>query len=248
MGLLKLVVPSLLLVCLLQTSPAYSQSTRHITLTVKDVPFKKAFEEIRKQADVGFLSSMDWERVSRRVSFSVKGATLAEALDSCFKDQPFTYKVVNEGVAILPFDHKEKVIHGRVVNSKDEPIEGVTIVIRGESGASAISGEDGKFTIRTYAADPHLVFSSVNYETQVMQSKAGDDLRVQLQEKVNELIDVVILHTGYQDVHRRSVTGSFDDVDNDLVNRRVSPNILDRINGVTSGLLFNTNQIGRAHV
>jgi len=245
MGLLKLVVPSLLLVCLLQTSPAYSQSTRLITLTVKDVAFKKAFEEIRKQAHVGFLSSVDWERVSRRVSFSVKGATLADALDSCFKDQPFTYKIVNEGVAILPFDHKEKVIHGQVVNGKDEPLEGVTIVIRGEGGgegsATAVSGEDGKFTIRTNAADPRLVFSSVNYETQIVRSKAGDDLRVQLQEKVNELTDVVILHTGYQDVHRRSVTGSFDDVDNELVNRRVSPNILDRINGVTSGLLFNTN-------
>jgi TonB-linked SusC/RagA family outer membrane protein len=241
MGLLKLVVPFLLLVCLFRSGPVYGQPTRLITLTVKDVPFKKAFDEIRTQAHVGFLSSVDWEHLSRRVSFSVRGATLTEALDSCFKDQPFTYKVVNEGVAILPFDHKEKIVHGQVVNDKNEPLAGVTIVIRGEGGVSAISGEDGKFALRTYAADPHLVFSSVNYETQIVRSKAGDDLRVQLQEKINELMDVVILHTGYQDVHRRSVAGSFDDVDNDLINRRVSPNILDRINGVTSGVLFNTN-------
>jgi TonB-linked SusC/RagA family outer membrane protein len=241
MGLLRLVVPSLLFVFLLQSGPVHCQPTRLITLTVRDVPFKKAFDEIRKQARVGFLSSVDWEHLSRRVSFSVERVPLAEALDNCFKDQPFTYKVVNEGVAILPFDHQEKVVHGLVVNDKNEPLAGVTIVIRGEGGATAISGEDGTFTIRTYAADPLLVISSVNYELLELRTKPGNDVRVQLQEKVNELTDVVVLHTGYQDVHRRSVTGSFDDADNDLVNRRISPNILDRINGVTSGVLFNTN-------
>jgi len=175
MGLLKLVVPFLLFVFLLQSGPAHCQSTRLITLTVKDVSFKKAFDEIRKQANVGFLSSVDWGHLSHRVSFSVKGVTLAEALDSCFKDQPFTYKVVNQGVAILPLDHQEKVVHGLVVNDKNEPLAGVTIVIRGEGGAGAISGEDGRFTIRTYAADPLLVFSSVNYEKLELRSKAGND-------------------------------------------------------------------------
>ena len=127
-----------------------------------------------------------------------------------------------------------------MVNDKNEPLAGVTIVIRGE-GATTISGEDGKFTIRTYADDPLLVLSSVNYEMLELRPKAGNDVRVQLQAKVNELTDVVVLHTGYQDVHRRRVTGSVDDVNNDLISRRVGPNILERINGVTSGVLFNTN-------
>lgn len=246
MGLLKLVVPSIFLLCLLQSGPVYCQSTRLITLTVKDVPFKKAFDEIRKQAHVGFLSSVEWEHTSRRVSFSVKGVTLAEALDSCFKDQPFTYKIVNEGVAILPLNHQEKVVHGRVVNDKNEPLAGVTIVIRGEGGATAMSGEDGAFTVRTYAADPHLIISSVNYEMQIVRPEEGQELVVHLKEKIGELSEIVV-HTGYQDVHQLNTTGSFDMINNDLVNRRVSPNILDRIDGVASSVLFNTNIVTGAN-
>jgi TonB-linked SusC/RagA family outer membrane protein len=240
MGLLKLVVPSLLIVCLLQSRPVHSQSTLLITLTVKDVPFKKAFDEIRKQANVGFLSSVDWEHTSHRVSFSVKGITLTEALDICFNNQPFTYKIVNEGVAILPLDKKEKVVHGQVVNDKNEPLAGVTILIRGENGATAVSGEDGTFTVKTYAAEPHLVISSVNYETQIVQPEEGKELVVHLKERIGELNEIVV-HTGYQDVHQLNTTGSFDMINNDLVNRRISPNILDRIDGVASSVLFNTN-------
>ena len=66
MGLLKLVVPFLLVVCLLRSGPVYGQPTRLITLTVNNVSFKKAFDEIRKQAHVGFLSLVDWEHLSHR--------------------------------------------------------------------------------------------------------------------------------------------------------------------------------------
>ena len=38
-------------------------------------------------------------------------------------------------------------------------------------------------------------------------------------------------------------TGSFVQVDNKLLNRRVRTNILDRLEGVTSGLLFNKNSL-----
>jgi TonB-dependent SusC/RagA subfamily outer membrane receptor len=85
-----------------------------------------------------------------------------------------------------------------------------------------------------------LVFSSVNYEPQELRPKVGKDLMVQLQDKVNELSEVVV-HTGFQEVRRKTVTGSVDDVSNDLISRRVGPNILERLDGVTSGVLFNTN-------
>src|SRR5690606_26350198 len=44
--------------------------------------------------------------------------------------------------------------------------------------------------------------------------------------------------TGYQTLPKERATGSFVQVDNELLNRRVSTNILDRLDGVTSGLVF----------
>lgn len=48
-----------------------------------------------------------------------------------------------------------------------------------------------------------------------------------------------MVSTGYQKVPKERATGSFDFIDNKLINRSVSPNILDRIENLTPGLLFN---------
>ncbi|HVS96320.1 MAG TPA: TonB-dependent receptor plug domain-containing protein, partial [Puia sp.] len=72
---------------------------------------------------------------------------------------------------------------------------------------------------------------------------AGKDLTIILRSRPRALIEAVVVHTGYQDVKRKSSTGSFDEVNTDLLSRRVSTNILDRIDGVTSGVLFNKNVV-----
>ena len=57
----------------------------------------------------------------------------------------------------------------------------------------------------------------------------------------NQLNEVSIVSTGYQTIPKERATGSFVQIDNSLINRSVSTNILDRLNGVTSGLTFNNN-------
>lgn len=51
----------------------------------------------------------------------------------------------------------------------------------------------------------------------------------------------VTVQTGYQSIPKERSTGSFAVVDQRLLNRRISTSILDRIDGVTPGVLFNTN-------
>lgn len=46
------------------------------------------------------------------------------------------------------------------------------------------------------------------------------------------------VYTGYQTLSRERSTGSFDQVNNKLLNRKVTGNILSRLDGVTSGLQF----------
>src|SRR5699024_5169136 len=61
------------------------------------------------------------------------------------------------------------------------------------------------------------------------------------------LIKEVQVNTGYQYLSPERTTGSLVYIDSALINRRVGPNILDRLDGVTPGLLFNRNtRIGQA--
>lgn len=51
----------------------------------------------------------------------------------------------------------------------------------------------------------------------------------------------VIVQTGYQSLPKERATGSFTQIDNQLFNRRISTNVLERLDGITPGVLFNKN-------
>jgi TonB-linked SusC/RagA family outer membrane protein len=63
-----------------------------------------------------------------------------------------------------------------------------------------------------------------------------------LQKEFN-LNQVDIVSTGYQRIAKERATGSFVLVDSAQLNRRVSSDILSRLEGITSGLLFNKNTV-----
>ncbi|GEP97607.1 SusC/RagA family TonB-linked outer membrane protein [Chitinophaga cymbidii] len=77
-------------------------------------------------------------------------------------------------------------------------------------------------------------------------------LAIMLQYSISALATVeVSVSTGYQTIPRERATGSFVVIDSALLNRSISTNILDRLDGTTSGLIFNkslTNQGNNATI
>lgn len=64
-----------------------------------------------------------------------------------------------------------------------------------------------------------------------------------IQQREVNLQQVEIVSTGYQKTPKERATGSFVLVDSSQLNRRVSSDILGRLEGITSGLLFNKNTL-----
>jgi TonB-linked SusC/RagA family outer membrane protein len=201
-------------------------------------------DDLQIQAGVTYVGLSSLTQSGHPLSFSVKNATLKQVLDICFKGQPFTYKLVEGAVTIIPLAAVESfTIHGRVCNVNNEPLPQVTVQVRGDVAATVATDDNGGFRISTHEAEPLLIVSSVNYETQELRVRPGKELVVQLTQRISELGGVVVLYTGFQSVRRQTTTGSFDAIDNELLSRRISPNILDRIDGISSGVLFNTNLV-----
>ncbi|SEM53655.1 TonB-linked outer membrane protein, SusC/RagA family [bacterium A37T11] len=67
-----------------------------------------------------------------------------------------------------------------------------------------------------------------------------DTTRSTLTDSVFQLEEVQI-NTGYQKIPKERATGSFVQLNQQLLNRRISTNITDRLEGITSGLVFNRN-------
>jgi len=237
---LKLTV-FLLLPFLIKSRLSYGQSIALITLTEKNAPLQKVLDDLHEKTGFTYVGEGDWPTISRPVSFTVRNLTLQEVLELCFRDQPLVYELnfQNRFIAIRTKPKQDRRVHGFVFDENRDAMGGVSIHIIGEG--DAVTRDNGEFDVVVHYSGTHLVFTMVGYEAQeVSLPEVGRDLTIEMHSRAGTL-EAVVVHTGYQDQRKLRTTGSFDEVDNDLLNRRVAPNILDHIDGVTSGVLFNKN-------
>ena len=129
-------------------------------------------------------------------------------------------------------------VKGRVTSflNKD-PLVGVNVVQKGTT-QGAITDENGKFSIEVDETAT-LVFSYIGYETEEVFVNGQKELNITLSEGLEILQEIGVYATGYQDIPKERATGSFVKIDNGLLNRRVGTNILNRLEDVTSGVIFN---------
>jgi TonB-linked SusC/RagA family outer membrane protein len=240
----KLLAPFLHLALLLSGISVHCQQSSHrISLSEKNVSLEKILDTLEIMTGYHHFGETELLQKARKVSISVKNASLVQVLDICFRDQPFlTYDTVGKNISVRYRELEDNRVYGKIVNEKNEPVPGVTIMVKG-TRVSATSNENGEFSIRLSELEAGLVISSVNYETQELKMMAGKDTIVQMRPRVIALSEVSVYHTGYQNIPRERATGSFGMIDNDLLNRRVSTNILDRLDGVTGSVLFNKNAV-----
>ena len=239
----KLTVLLLLFVCLLKSRLVSAQSGTLLSLNETNVPLEKVLQEIRAKAGFSYFGEADWPQISRPVSLNVKKATVKEVLDLCFRDQPLYYTINSEEHTIYVHLRvkEEREVHGFVYDENKAPVPGAYVMAPGD--VSVISGDNGEFTFHMHLSNTHLFVTSIAYESQdVLLPARGKDVTITLKSRVGSLEEVVV-HTGYQDVNRGHTTGSVDLIDNGLLNRRISTNILDRIDGIASSVLFNKNVV-----
>ncbi|WDF77075.1 SusC/RagA family TonB-linked outer membrane protein [Mucilaginibacter sp. KACC 22773] len=137
----------------------------------------------------------------------------------------------------------QKTVHitGRVIDSADnKPLPRATIEIKSNQ-ASTTTDEKGNFEIYTGTKQGTLIISFIGYKTiQVsFNENTSWPINIFLPSNQNELKEVNIVSTGYQTLPKERATGAFTFIDKKTINRSVEVNILDRLEGVASGLLLN---------
>lgn len=228
-------------------------SAQSITMSKTDATLESIFREIRKQAGYEFFYKNEWMAKAKRVSISVTNASIDQVLSICFNDQPFTYEIVNKTIVLKEKavkknetdDKKEKVvdIKGTVVDENNKPVAGATVNVKGTNKATA-TDNNGEFSLNGIVESAILIVSALNLETVEVKVAGRLEVLVATKTKVAELEGVAVtMNTGYQSIPKERATGSFVHVDNKLLNRSVSTGILDRLDGVTSSLIFNKNKL-----
>lgn len=237
----------LLFTCILQVSAsAYAQQ---ISIKAENTPLKEVLQSISKQSKYRLWTDNKLMEQSKPISITLKNVTLKEALDKCMEEQSITYELRNNTIIIKQrpisiFDKAIKVlkaikITGTVKDESGKPLPGVTVKANAGSGIITITDQNGAFSIEVPDNNTILQFSYIGYVTQNVQASAN--MSIVMTEAIDQLKEFNRVSTGYQSLPKERATGSFSQVNNELFNRRVSTNILERLEGVVPGLAFSTN-------
>jgi TonB-linked SusC/RagA family outer membrane protein len=133
-------------------------------------------------------------------------------------------------------------VTGFVTSADDnKPLPGATIQLS-DSKIQVASGRNGDFKILTSDSTGILTVSFLGYHSKQIPFSPGNTgpFNVLLTPNASELKEVIV-STGYQTLPRERATGSFVQIDSTLINRRVSTDVISRLEGIVSGLLFNRN-------
>ena len=245
----------ILITAILQVSA--SSFAQKITLSEKNAPIVKIFEKIRTQSGYDFMFSLSTINDAKPVTINVQDAELKDVLKQIFVNQPLEYRINEKSVVISPKEPslldklstvisnivRDLTVKGRVVDQEGRPLPNASIRVKGKSAVTN-TNQNGEFEIKGVDEDAVLLVSYVGFKTLELPLKgAVIPLEIKLNVATGELEEVkVTYNTGYQELNKERATGSFVQIDNKLLNRAVGRNLLERIDGLASGVLFNKTQ------
>jgi TonB-linked SusC/RagA family outer membrane protein len=98
-------------------------------------------------------------------------------------------------------------VSGTIVNTEREPLEGISVVVKGAKIATSTNSK-GEFFLANVPEDATIVFSGTNIETFETRLEGRKRLDLTFSVKVSQLSDVAVVATGFQKVEKRKLIGA----------------------------------------
>ena len=136
---------------------------------------------------------------------------------------------------------QERLVRGSVTGPDNQPLQGVSVVLKGKPGSGTSTDSRGAFSIQADASDS-LIFSFVGYETARLRVGNQSEVSVSLTGSAGMMNDVVVV--GYGTVRRSDLTGAVTQVSAKELTKMPVANIGQALQGNVPGLW--TNQSDRS--
>lgn len=230
---------------------SYAQQER-VNLKLKDVEIRTLFDAIQQQTKLNFVYNTELTDLLGLVSINVKDETVENVLKQILSGTGLTFKFRNDLIVITRQEEKkeekkEKRLTGIVVDENRNPLPGVTVKLSTDQSITIGTATDvqGRFSLAVPVTKGSLEFTFIGFNTEKIQfTEKTDTIRIVMQEKSEELEDVVV--TGYQQIDRRHLTSAvttikMEDIDVPGINR-----IDQMLEGRIPGMIYmqNSGQVG----
>lgn len=127
---------------------------------------------------------------------------------------------------------KELTITGTIIDNLNDPLPGVSIVIKGTTKGT-VTDIDGRYSIQASLNDV-LVFSQIGMSTKEISVKGQSPINVTLKEQITNLDEVVVI--GYGTAKRKDVTTSISTVSTKDLDQRPITSAGQAIQGKVAGV------------
>lgn len=225
-------------------------ATAQLTLSTPRTTLGTVIKQIQSQSKYQFFYSDKLSSVAVD-ALQVKDASLENVLGTLLKGKNISYKVEENIVYLSEKDApqepqqqvgKERTISGNIVDSKGEPLIGVSILVKGTS-VGGITDFDGNYKVTTNEANPVLVFSYIGYKTQEVPFKGQGSINITLMEDTQVIDEVVVTALGIKR-SEKALSYNVQQVNADDITRNKDVNFVNSLNGKVAGVNINASSSG----
>ncbi|PTX43543.1 TonB-linked SusC/RagA family outer membrane protein [Christiangramia gaetbulicola] len=215
-----------------------------------NISVEDAFQLIKEQTDYTFIypSNLFNEAPSLRLNAGIISAE--DLLNRCLSLVDYTYEFTEEHVILLKekevfYDtgtqtiSEQSTITGTVTDSKGMPLLSVNISVKGTNRGTQ-TDFDGKYSIEVSQGE-ELSFQYIGFKTKTIEVGNQQIIDVTLEDDLESLNEVVVV--GYGTQKRSDVTGAISSVKSEELNKVITTNPLDALQGRVSGVTV-TNSTG----
>lgn len=238
-----------LLILLFMTVPL-RWATAQLTLSTHRTTLGNVIKQIQAQSKYHFfyndkLSAMTVDPLN------VKGAPLEQVLNTLLKNKDVSYKIEDNIIYLSKKEvssahqqqvGKEQTITGQVIDSKGEPLIGVSILVKGTTDG-AITDLDGNYKVATKVANPILVYSYIGYKTQEIPFKGQTSINLTLMEDTQVIDEVVVTALGIKR-STKALSYNVQEVKAADITANKDANFVNSLNGKVAGVTINSSSSG----
>ncbi|NIG55467.1 SusC/RagA family TonB-linked outer membrane protein [Chitinophaga sp. Cy-1792] len=215
---------ALLLTSLSANAATQDLLDKKISIQLRDVLLRDALEKISSVAEVSFVYTSNDALNANKVTLNANNEKIGVLLYKILSPYSLSFSVMYDRIVIrkdnrnnsIPTEISSNVwklqprtvdVKGAVTDAKNEPLPGVTIVVKGTSRGVATDAK-GEFELKKVGADAVLVFNFTGYKTEEVPASqfAGGHHIVTMKEKPTHLQEVVI--TGFQSIDKSKFSGA----------------------------------------
>lgn len=234
---------------LLIVSVAFGELTQQkMTISGSNIPLQKVFQSIKKQTGFTVFYSNELINDQEEVSLNFRNESVETVLDYVLRDKDISYEIRTNRVIVLSRVIKETantgragdslpadsiLVRGRVTDEKGEPLQGVSIVVKG-TRQTTLTDADGYFQLAVSSEKDILVFSFVGFETREVAATAQQPISITLKVSDKEMGEVVVI--GYGTARKESLTSAITSVNTELLEDRSIPKVATALQGITPGV------------